>query len=85
MDSTFRSADMRVVVELPTAARTHNAARVSDDGRRLEWVLFFGQPNAANVEVSVAKFSPILLGSIGFLVVLAAGTLGAFAIAVRRR
>jgi hypothetical protein len=62
VESIVRSADMRVIVELPVAARAHNATRVSADGKRLEWDLFFGQTNPANMEVSVPKLSPLLFG-----------------------
>ena len=86
-EAVLRSADTRLIVDLPVAPAAHNATRVAEGGKRLEWDLFFGETNAANLEVSVPRYSKgvLILGAafgVGAVVALGLPTL---AVLLRRR
>ena len=86
-EAVLRSADTRLIVELPVAPTSHNASRVAEDGRRLEWDLLFGEANAANIELSVPRYSRgalVLAAAFGVGAVVALG-LATLAVLLRRR
>ncbi len=87
-EAVLRSADTRLIVELPVAPASHNATRVGEDGKRLEWDLFFGEANVANIELSVARYSRstlVLAAAFGVGAVVALGLATLSALLRRRR
>ena len=53
--------DLEYKIKLPSKAKSHNATKVSDDGKELTWDLKYGEKNEVNFEFSLGGINTMLI------------------------